>query len=227
MTADGVGDAVRGQVGLGRLLPLGAADDGLWLAERAAVGVLAGARDAVAGARLARLTVGLVTPDGHDWHAVRAANPAAPPSALPAGPLRIAAELTAPVGQPIPRTADAVRAALERLASERLGLAVATVDLTVVDLVDPAAAPPPPDAEPVRPASAPVRRERDAAVGSADTARDAALTVPGVTAAASRTAPGGAARLEITMTTGHRARDVAAAVRDAAAVDAVVVVAIG
>ncbi|AZM45346.1 hypothetical protein DMB38_05455 [Streptomyces sp. WAC 06738] len=53
MTARSWEQAVREQVGLGRLLPLGDAADGTWIAERAAACVL---RRAAAGLREARVT---------------------------------------------------------------------------------------------------------------------------------------------------------------------------
>ncbi|MGJ3559950.1 hypothetical protein ACR6C2_20285 [Streptomyces sp. INA 01156] len=55
-------------------------------------------------------------------------------SALPPGPLRIEAAFTAPLGQPLPHTADQLRGALLNAAAERLGLATVTADLRVTDL---------------------------------------------------------------------------------------------
>jgi hypothetical protein len=57
MTARSWEQAVREQVALGRLLPLGDAADGAWLAERAAAGVLRRAAAAVRGARVTALRV--------------------------------------------------------------------------------------------------------------------------------------------------------------------------
>ncbi|MEO3767872.1 hypothetical protein [Streptomyces sp. B5E4] len=59
MTAGNWQRAVREQVGLGRLLPLGAAADGTWIAERAAAGVLRRAAAGVPGARVTGLRVEL------------------------------------------------------------------------------------------------------------------------------------------------------------------------
>ncbi|WP_344296169.1 hypothetical protein, partial [Streptomyces synnematoformans] len=59
MTAGSWERAVREQVGLGRLLPLGAAADGAWIAERAAASVLRHAAAEVRGARVTALRVGL------------------------------------------------------------------------------------------------------------------------------------------------------------------------
>lgn len=130
---------VRQQVGLGRLLPLGGPYDGVWIAERAAGGVL---RDAagreVPEARLDSVRIGLADPG-------TAAEPAvpAPPSALPPGPLRLTAEFAATAAWPLPETASRLRTSLVVAATERLGLDVTEVDLRVTELLDeePSAAP--------------------------------------------------------------------------------------
>lgn len=143
MAPDGLTRAVRQRLGLGRLLPLGEASDGAWLAEKAADPVLRRAAAGVAGVALGSLRIGLADPD-------RAAEPAVPPppGALPPGPLRIEAELTATAGgEPLPQRAERLRIALREAASARLGLAVTAVDLRVTDLVEvggePVAAAPP------------------------------------------------------------------------------------
>ncbi|MFS4097347.1 nucleopolyhedrovirus P10 family protein, partial [Streptomyces sp. AF1A] len=53
--ADTWTQAVRHQLGLGRLLPLGGSRDGAWIAERAATAVLVRAADGVPGVRLGAL----------------------------------------------------------------------------------------------------------------------------------------------------------------------------
>ncbi|PJT48434.1 nucleopolyhedrovirus P10 family protein, partial [Streptomyces albidoflavus] len=55
MSTDGWTEAVRHQLGLGRLLPMGGARDGAWLTEAAARPVLRQAADTVPGARLGAL----------------------------------------------------------------------------------------------------------------------------------------------------------------------------
>ncbi|EGX59089.1 hypothetical protein SZN_14236, partial [Streptomyces zinciresistens K42] len=89
-TSDGWTRAVRDQLGLGRLLPLGDARDGAWIAERAAEGVLRRAAEEVGGVRLEALRIGLADPREARESAVPA-----PPSALPPGPLRVSAEVAA------------------------------------------------------------------------------------------------------------------------------------
>lgn len=143
MAPDGWTRAVRQRLGLGRLLPLGEAADGAWLAEKAAAPVLRRAAEGVAGVGLGALRIGLADPD-------TAAEPAVspPPSALPPGPLRIEADFTATAGgEPLPQRAERLRIALREAATARLGLMVTAVDLRVTDLVEagqePVAAAPP------------------------------------------------------------------------------------
>ncbi|WP_344006200.1 nucleopolyhedrovirus P10 family protein [Streptomyces thermocarboxydovorans] len=136
MTAERWTHAVRRQLGLGRLLPLGGAQDGAWIAERAVEPVL---RDAVTqGVPEVRLgTVRIALADSEE-----AAEPVvpSPPGALPPGPLRLSAEFAAVApeleSESLPATADRLRAALAQAAAEHIGLAVTEVDLTVTDLLE-------------------------------------------------------------------------------------------
>jgi hypothetical protein len=168
-TADWWTRAVRDQLGLGRILPLGDARDGAWIAEAAARAVLWAAADEVTGVRLTALRIALADP-GHTY------DPAvpAPPSALPPGPLRLTAEFAAWAAVPLPESAARVRTALLEASARRLGLRVADVDLRVTDLLDE-------EREPavVRPPEPPEARE---ATAGGDEARVAGvvLSVPGV-----------------------------------------------
>ncbi|MFE9921282.1 nucleopolyhedrovirus P10 family protein [Streptomyces sp. NPDC005774] len=132
MTADRWTRTVRQQLGLGRLLPLGGPRDGAWIFERAAGAVL---RHAVAraepGLRLDGLRIALAAPED----AVEPVVPA-PPSALPPGSLRVTARFAATAAEPLPVTADRLRAVLSRAAAERIGLVVTEVDLGVTELLD-------------------------------------------------------------------------------------------
>ncbi|MER6348382.1 nucleopolyhedrovirus P10 family protein [Streptomyces sp. NPDC001595] len=168
MTADRWTQAVREQLSLGRILPLGDASAGAWIAESAARAVLRGAAYEVAGVRPGVLRLALADPE----HVYDPVVPP-PPSALPPGPLRLTAEFAAGAAQPLPETAARLRTALATAAATRLGLTVAEVDLRVTDLLDEET-----EAEPVRPPEPPDARE---ATG-ADEARaaEAALAVPGV-----------------------------------------------
>ncbi|MZF56258.1 hypothetical protein GTX53_20850 [Streptomyces sp. SID5594] len=166
--ADGWTAAVRQRLGLGRLLPLGGAVDGAWIAETAAASVLRGAtvegavlgtlrigpaREATTGAETRPETrpealrpVGTGSPAGTGGPAgagvvagAGLALPPAPPSGLPPGPLRIEAEFRAAGDRPLPDSAAALRAALVTAAAARLGLEIAEVDLRVTALLDDAA----------------------------------------------------------------------------------------
>ena len=128
MTADRWTQAVRHQLGIGRLLPLGDARDGAWIAERAAEAVLRSAAGDAPGVRLDALRVAVA---GSSVSSVPT-----PPSALPPGPLRVTAEFAATASQPLPTTASLLRATLATAATRRLGLMVTEVDLKVTGLLD-------------------------------------------------------------------------------------------
>ncbi|MFJ9805339.1 hypothetical protein [Streptomyces wuyuanensis] len=149
-TAEGWTGAVRARLGLGRLLPLGAAQDGAWLAERAAEPVLRRAAAQVPGVVPGRIRTGLAEPGSAGTPAVPP-----PPAALPPGPLRIEAEFASATATPLPELAEQLRTVLLTAAGEHLGLPVTVVDLRVTALLD---APPPgpaPGSEGLRPDTAP------------------------------------------------------------------------
>ncbi|NBE56596.1 nucleopolyhedrovirus P10 family protein [Streptomyces sp. YC537] len=200
---------MREQLRYGRLLPLGAAADGAWITERAAAGLLRAAGDGVTGVRVGTLRLALADPDAAGEPAVPP-----PPSALPPGPLRIEAELAATGGRPLRSTAELVRTALATAAADRLGLVVAEVDLRVTELLDADPSP-----EPQAPAERPAPPSDESA-----TAR-AVRAVPGVAGldsvheehhpATPHALPAPHVRVDLTVAPGHRALDVAGAVRTA------------
>lgn len=226
MTVDGWTEAVRRQLGLGRVLPLGGPGDGSWLTEACADGVLRHAAQRVNGVRLGALRVALADPSQ-----TYAPSVPPPPSALPPGPLRITAEFAAEPAEPLPAAAARLRTALLTAADERLGLVVEEVDLSVTTLLDAGQAPVavPAESEKTPPDGA------HAAPGDGDEARvaSAALEVPGVRrltgalggfgravhlaepAAADASLPRRHARVELATDREHRALDVALAVRSA------------
>ncbi|MGW1541818.1 nucleopolyhedrovirus P10 family protein [Streptomyces sp. NPDC002309] len=218
MTADRWTQAVRQQLHLGRLLPLGDPLDGAWVTEAAARTVMRQAAHAVPGVRPGALRLTLSDPDAAPAPAVPP-----PPSALPPGPLRVTADFAATPAEPLPATADRLRTALSAAAEGRLGLTVAEIDLRVTALLDeesdPDAVPPP------RPP-----RARPSEGGEAAAVAAAALAVPGVshlTGALGGTGravhieahPGGASmprrhvRVELAVDADHRAVEVARKVR--------------
>ncbi|MFF3556888.1 hypothetical protein ACWD4V_10335 [Streptomyces tsukubensis] len=140
-------DAVRERLAPGRLLPLGPAEDGAWLTERAARAVLRRAAEPIAGVRLIGSRRGVpgvrLALDDPGSAAVSPVPP--PPGALPHGPLRItgevAVERAALARAPLPELASELRGALLTAAEETLGLVVAGADLRMAQLLDTAADP--------------------------------------------------------------------------------------
>ncbi|MEU2854725.1 hypothetical protein [Streptomyces syringium] len=234
---DRLTQAVRQQLGLGRLLPLGGAADGAWITEHAAVGALRRAASAaLPGARLGTVRLGLADPAT----AVPAAVPA-PPSALPAGPLRLTADFAATVDEPLPAVAGRLRAALWSAGAETLGLDLDAVDLRATALLDgPEAvgsteAMTAPERQADAESGAEAGTESGAEAGTEDDGSAARVVraVPGVArlapvlggpAHAVRTRdrtdeePGRHTQVQIAVTEGRCALDVTAAVREAVAV---------
>ncbi|MER5375086.1 nucleopolyhedrovirus P10 family protein [Streptomyces sp. NPDC002553] len=225
MTAERWTRAVREQLGLGRLLPLGGPRDGVWIAESAADTELRRAVREVPGVRLGGLRIALADPSGVYEPAVPP-----PPSGLPPGPLRVTADFAATASEPLPAAASRLREALAA-AAEGMGLAVSEVDLRVTALLEageegadgerePVAGPPPSATAPDQPA-----REGDELRVSV-----AALAVQGVaglTATLGRSVhieerqltdaalPRRHVRVELAVSTAHRALEVARRVREA------------
>ncbi|MER7567705.1 nucleopolyhedrovirus P10 family protein [Streptomyces sp. NPDC048523] len=168
MTAEQWARTVRHQLRLGRLLPLGGPRDGAWISEEAARTVLRAAAEGLRGVRLGTVRLGLARPEDTHEPAVPA-----PPSALPPGPLRLAAEFEATPAQPLPVTAELLRTALAGAAKELLGLEIGEVDLRVTALLDEDA-----ERSPVRAPEPP--RPAEAGPGDETLAGVAALAVPGV-----------------------------------------------
>ncbi|PNG96442.1 nucleopolyhedrovirus P10 family protein [Streptomyces malaysiensis] len=222
MVTDRLAQTVREQLRLGRLLPLGEREDGSWITERAAAEVLGRAAAEVPDAHLESLRIAPADPDAVEGPAVPP-----PPSALPPGPLRIAVECGATLAEPLPVTADRLRDVLLDAAADRLGLLVEAVDIRVTEVLEELPAlrhhqpPPPPRPRPQPPtpaAGSPAPDSTAAAVGRA------IASVPGV----ARLAPvlgspravrieGAHIRVELAVAAGHRAVDVARALRTAVA----------
>ncbi|WAP55315.1 nucleopolyhedrovirus P10 family protein [Streptomyces sp. S465] len=260
VVTDRLAQTVREQLRLGRLLPLGGPEDGSWITEHAASEVLGRAAHEVTDARLEALRIGPADPDTASTPAVPP-----PPSALPPGPLRIAAECGATLEEALPVTADRLREVLLDEAADRLGLLVEAVDVRVTKVLEepqtpqhhpqaPAepqtpqhhpkaptepqtpqhhpkapTEPQPPQHHPPQPQPTPrPTTERpeppDRATSVPDPATRAAASVPGV----ARLTPvlgssravrieGAHIRIELAVAAGHRALDVARAVRTAVA----------
>ncbi|MFI6770137.1 hypothetical protein [Streptomyces sp. NPDC050355] len=226
MAANQLAQSVRQQLGIGRVLPLGGPADGSWITERAAAGALRAGTAFPAGVRLGTLRLSVADPE----HAPEPTVPA-PMSALPPGPLRIEADFEAAAAvadRPLPAVADQVRAALLEAAVQDLGLVVGVVDLRVSGLLEageeaaPTSRAPrtePPTASPLAGGRTGATQEGPAGIAAV------ALGVAGV----ARLAPalGGPSRpvrltdghalVQLAVAAGHRALDVAHAVREAVA----------
>ena len=179
MAVDGWAKAVRQQVGLGSVLPLGGPRDGAWITERAAAPVLRRAAGFTGGARPGRPRISPVDPGASHDPVVPP-----PPSAVPPGPLRIdpdfpaSADPTAPAAEPLWATAARPRASPATAATERLGLTVTEVDPRVMgslDADDASAAAPDDGCPAEEPAPGPTRDGEEFRPAAA------ALSVPGVT----------------------------------------------
>ncbi|MGW0610216.1 hypothetical protein [Streptomyces sp. NPDC002788] len=131
MKTEAWAEAVRHQLDLGRLLPLGGPEDGAWITEQAAVRALRRAAAGFPGVRLESVRIGAAPQEPVSEPSVRP-----PAGALPPGPLRMEAALTASLGQPLPDITEQLRSTLLDAATEGLGLAVVTADLRVTDLVE-------------------------------------------------------------------------------------------
>ncbi|MEU4081773.1 hypothetical protein DEJ45_28005 [Streptomyces venezuelae] len=227
-TAEGWTAAVRDRLAPGRLLPLGTATEGAWITERAAREVLGRAASAVRGVVPGRLRIGPAEEpdevtgagaepaDGAAGVADAAAGgavelPPVPPGGAVTGPLVITAALGAVAGRPLPELTGELREALFAAAREALGLPVARVDLRVTELLD---APPPRDSP--APPPGPTSPAAD------DPVALAVLAVEGVAAVTDALGPpvhrdADRLRVELAVTAGRRALDVARAARTAAA----------
>ncbi|RDG39357.1 hypothetical protein [Streptomyces corynorhini] len=203
---------VRRRLAPGRLLPLGEAADGAWLAERAARAAL---RRAAAGVPGAVLDAGVrIGPAEGRAHGEPVVEP--PPSALPPGPLRIDARFTAvgypagaaTAGESLPAVAERLRAALSACAREVLGLTVTEVDLRVTGLLAEVQDEP---AEPVAPLGGRALSPDDA-TGRAVAAVPGVAYLTGVLGAPVVSAPG-QVRVELATAAGHHPPAVARAVR--------------
>ncbi|WP_432109381.1 hypothetical protein [Streptomyces sp. AA1529] len=128
MAAERATTEVRQQLGLGRILPLGEAADGAWVAEEAALAEL---HRSVPGARLSAVRLDPSGPRATAESAVPA-----PAGALPPGPLTLTANLAVYADRPVPAAAEEVRRTLLAAAEGELGLPLEYVDLRVTELVE-------------------------------------------------------------------------------------------
>ncbi|MEU3462473.1 hypothetical protein ABZ721_21365 [Streptomyces sp. NPDC006733] len=243
MTVDRLTRAVREQIAFGRVLPLGGVGDGVWITESAAADALRGAVSGLPGVRVGSLRItpegdGPRAEPATEVERTAAGTGAAlvPPSAVAPGPLRLSAAFEAAIDRPLPATAEGLRSALWDAAHELLGLPVASVDLDVTGLLELPAGPGAPVLDPapvpaVEGPSGTVDHDVEGAgpAPAGDPVVVAALLVPGVARVTSRLGgfasgirtadagdpPAREVRVQIAVVPGHRALDVARAVRTA------------
>ncbi|THA87075.1 Asp23/Gls24 family envelope stress response protein [Streptomyces sp. A0592] len=114
-------DVVRLELRPGRTLPLGGADEDIWVYESVAARILRTAAEEVPGVRAGSCRI---APPGGRGEPAR-------------GPVTVHLEVTAEYGHDLRATSEAVRRAAVRGAHERLGLTVSSLDVTVTDLHGP------------------------------------------------------------------------------------------
>jgi hypothetical protein len=115
-------DLVRTELRPGPLVPLEEPDG--WITEAAGARLLRRAAEAVPG--VAAGSCRFTALSGHR---------PAPPGRLPREPLRVRLEIAVDLSRPVPETATAVRHRVLAAAAEHLGLDLAQVDVTVIDLL--------------------------------------------------------------------------------------------
>ncbi|QKW10504.1 hypothetical protein HUT18_32885 [Streptomyces sp. NA04227] len=113
-------DIVRLELRPGRSLPLGEADEDLWIVEAAAAKSFRSAADSVPGVRAGSCQVLPLTPGAGR---VR-------------GPVAVRLDIAAALSWNLQEVAEAVRAAVSAAADRSIGLEVRTVDVSVVDVLD-------------------------------------------------------------------------------------------
>ncbi|MFJ2259242.1 Asp23/Gls24 family envelope stress response protein [Streptomyces sp. NPDC087844] len=117
-------EVVRLELRPGRPLPLGEPDEDLWIMEAVAARALRAAAETVSGVRAGScrlIPLSLSTSDTAD------------------GPVEVRLAIHAPAGVQLPELAEEVRGRVREAADRELGVAVATVDVHVTDLIDTAA----------------------------------------------------------------------------------------
>lgn len=124
--ADRVMDVVRLELRPGRPLPLGEADEDLWVLEATAARTLRAAADAVPGVRAGSCRI---APAG-------AGGPAGPGRGPRRGPVVVRLEVVTPWTADLQALADEIRRRVQAAADLALGMPVAAVDVTITDIAD-------------------------------------------------------------------------------------------
>ncbi|WP_244177836.1 hypothetical protein [Streptomyces atriruber] len=120
-------DVVRLELRPGRTLPLGEPAEDTWIVEAVAARTVRAAADSLPGVRAGSCRIEALA---HEEGA------AAPAGRWPRGPVHIRAEVEVALTWNLQEVAEKVRHTVREAVDEELGMRVATVDVTVADLID-------------------------------------------------------------------------------------------
>lgn len=120
-------DVVRLELRPGRTLPLGEEDEDAWIVEAAAARTVRAAAESLPGVRAGSCRIEALPEEGRtDTAAGR----------HPRGPVRIRTEVAVTLTWHLPEVAELVRRRILQAVDAELGMRVATVDVTVADIID-------------------------------------------------------------------------------------------
>ncbi|MEU5583381.1 Asp23/Gls24 family envelope stress response protein [Streptomyces huasconensis] len=120
-------DVVRLELRPGRTLPLGEEDEDAWIVEAAAARAVRAAAETLTGVRAGSCRIEVRPLDGA---------PPAPAGHLRRGPVEIRLEVQVALTRNLQEVAERVRRRVLEAAATELGMPVATVDVTISDLID-------------------------------------------------------------------------------------------
>ncbi|MFH8608798.1 hypothetical protein ACH4D5_15095 [Streptomyces sp. NPDC018029] len=119
-------DVVRLELRPGRTLPLGEEDEDAWIVEAAAARTVRAAAESLPGVRAGSCRIEALPEEGRADAAGR----------HPRGPVRIRTEVAVTLTWHLPEVAELVRRRVLQAVDAELGMRVATVDVTVADIID-------------------------------------------------------------------------------------------
>ncbi|MFG2497154.1 Asp23/Gls24 family envelope stress response protein [Streptomyces sp. NPDC048441] len=111
-------DVVRLELRPGRTLPLGEAEDDVWIVEAAAARAFRAAAETVPGVRAGSCKV------------------ETDPPGTPRGPARVRIEVQVPLSWDLPEAAELVRRKVRDAADAELGMRVVSIDVRIADIID-------------------------------------------------------------------------------------------
>ncbi|MET8687299.1 hypothetical protein ABZV77_24090 [Streptomyces sp. NPDC004732] len=120
-------DVVRLELRPGRTLPLGDVAEDTWIVEAAVARTVRAAADSLPGVRAGSCRIEALAHEG---------GTGAPAGRWPRGPVHIRAEVEVALTWNLQEVAERVRYTILEAVDDELGMRVATVDVTVADLID-------------------------------------------------------------------------------------------